>query len=60
MKKFIQGLYKFVTRPFITLAVNNKTDRMIKFLNKHSYLFIIIALILTAGIIFLIYFLPYL
>lgn len=60
MKKFTQGLYKFITRPFITIASNKQTDKMVKFLNKHSYLFIIIALIITAGIIFLIYFLPYL
>lgn len=60
MRKIIQSMYRFVTKPFVTIAINNKTDKMVKFLNKHSYLFLIIAVILTAGIIFLIYFLPYL
>lgn len=59
MKKFI-GLHKFITRPFITIAANNTIDRVVKFLNKHSYLLFIIALVLTGGIIFLVYFLLYL
>lgn len=60
MKKFLLGLYKFITRPFITIGINNNTDKMVKFLNKHSYLFLIISFIITAGIVFLIYFLPHL
>jgi HKD family nuclease len=60
MKKILISIYRFITKPFVTIAINNKTDRMVKFLNKHSYIYFIIAFILTAGIIFLIYFLPYL
>ena len=60
MKKILISVYRFVTKPFVSIAINNKTDRMVKFLNKHSYIYFIIAFILTAGIIFLIYCLPYL
>lgn len=60
MRKILTGIFKFITRPFITIGVNNNTERMVKFLNKHSYIFYLLSILITGGIIFLIYFLPYL
>lgn len=60
MRKIFDGIVKFLTRPFISIAVNSNTDKMVKFLNKHSYILLLISFLITAGIIFLIYFLPYL
>lgn len=59
MKKLFDGIIKFITRPFIMIAVNNNTDRMVKFLNKHSYILLILSFFITVGIVFLIYFLHY-
>ncbi|NLL69075.1 MAG: hypothetical protein GX232_02595 [Acholeplasmataceae bacterium] len=59
MRKLFNGIIKFITRPFITIAVNSNTDRMVKFLNKHSYILLILSFFITAGIVFLIYFLHY-
>lgn len=60
MKKFLSKLYKFFTKPFVTIAVNNSTGKIVDFFNKRSYLFVIIAFLLSGLITFLIYFLPYL
>lgn len=60
MKKFFQGILKFISRPIITIGTNAGTEKMVKFLNKHSYIFYILTLLITGAILFVIYFLPYL
>lgn len=59
MKKTISRIWKFITRPFITIGINKSTDRMVKFMNKHSYIFYILSFLVSAVIVFVIYFLPY-
>lgn len=60
MKKFLKGLLKVVTRPFITIGTNPGTEKMVKFINKHYYILYIVTFLLTGLLIFIIYFLPYL
>lgn len=56
MKKFFEKLLKVLTRPFVSIGINQSTERMIKFLNRHPVIYYIMAFILTALTIFLLAF----